>query len=264
MPKIVNQDYFANDKKFYRVIRGDVAAKDIQQSGMVRSAAAAGVDYESKAGPGKISLTNRPTKWPSFAKGSVNIGYAQSNPDHYIVETKAKLIPSSTAAGTGRHGVGSTYFPPFDPKTKQPKTSLPSSDIKLWKHVGEGKYQKVSLNNPQPLSSFQLGSPIPQNLRIGGVYAALGSAEQAYKEGKDLYKLGKGWGHSSGNSPEDQSKINKSWENLQKENPQYFDELRRLQEARQTQYVSVNNPQSFGSARLQDKISNLLRLSIRK
>lgn len=261
MPKLVNQDYFANDKKFYRVIRGDAAAKDIQQSGMVRSAAAAGVNYESKAGSGKISLTNRPTKWPSFAKGSVNIGYAQSNPDHYIVETKAKLIPSSTAAGTGRHGVGSTYFPPFDPKTKQPKTSLPSSDIKLWKHVGEGKYQKVSLNNPQPLSNFRLGSPIPQNLRLGGVYAALGSAEQAYKESKDLYRLGKGWGYSSGNNPEDQSKINKTWETLQKENPQYFDELKRLQEARQSQYVSVNSPQSSESVKLQDRISNLLRFS---
>lgn len=259
MPKYVKQEYFANPDKFYRVIRGDAAAQDIQKSGMIRSAAEAGANYGPEKEHGKINLGNRPTASPSFAKGAVNIGYAQAEPKHYIIETSEKLKASTQ----GRHGKGSTYFPSNDPATNQPRKSLPSSSIKLWEHVGEGKYQKVKLNNQQPLVDLNLKSLLKgtANLKLGLLSTALAPVEQAYKEGKDLYTLGKGWGYSSGNSPEDQSKINESFKNLQKENPKYFSELQRLQEARQMPQISVNSPAPPPNFKfnLPYQISNLLK-----
>jgi len=246
MPKYVKQNYFANPDKFYRVIRGDAAAQDIQKSGMVRSAAAAGVNYGPEKEPGKINLGSRPTASPSFAKGAVNIGYAQAEPKHYIIETSEKLEASTQ----GRHGKGSTYFPSNDPATNQPRKSLPSSSIKLWEHVGDGKYKKV--NTQQSLLKNT------SNIKLGLLSAAAGSVEQAYKEGRDVYRHGKGWSYSSGNSPNNQLEINKSWKNLQKENPQYFNELQRLQEARRIPQVSVNAPQSNSGFNLPYQISNLL------
>jgi len=256
MPKYVKQDYFANPDKFYRVIRGDAAAQDIQKSGMVRSAAGAGVDYSPGKSVNKINLGNRPTASPSFAKGEVSISYAQADPKHYIIETSEKLKVSTQ----GRHGKGSTYFPSNDPVTNKTRTSLPSSSIKLWEHVGDGKYQKVKLNNQKPLVDLNLKSLIKgtSNLKAGLLSAVLVPAEQAYKEGKDVYTLGKGWGYSSGNSPSDQSKINESFRNLQKENPQYFSELQRLQKARQIPKISVNSPAPSGF-NLAYQISDLLK-----
>lgn len=247
MPKYVKQDYFANPDKFYRVIRGDAAAQDIQKSGMVRSAAEAGANYGPEKQPGKINLGNRPTASPSFAKGAVNIGYAQAEPKHYIIETSEKLEASTQ----GRHGKGSTYFPSNDPATNQPRKSLPSSAIKLWEHVGDGKYQKVNTQQSLPKN-------IP-NVKLGLLSAAVGPAEQAYKEGKGVYRLGEGWSYSSGSSPNDQLKINKSFNDIQKENPQYFNELQRLQEARRTPQVNVNSPQVGSGLNLPYQISNLLK-----
>jgi hypothetical protein len=261
MPKYVKQDYFANPDKFYRVIRGDAAAQDIQKSGMVRSAAEAGTNYGPGAEAGKINLGNRPTAFPSFAKGSVDIGYAQAEPKHYIIETSEKL----QASNQGRHGKGRTYFPSNDPATNQPRKSLPSSSIKLWEHVGDGKYQKVNTQqfpvDVKPASLLKGMSNLKLGLLSSVVDSAYGSTKQAYEEGKDVYTLGKGWNYSSGNSQKNQLKINESSKNIQKENPQYFSELQRLQEARQIPQVSVNSPAPSPTSRfnLPYQISNLLK-----
>lgn len=260
MPKYVKQDYFADPDKFYRVIRGEAAAQDIKKSGMVRSAAAAGASYGPEQELGKINLGNRPTAAPSFAKGAVNISYAQAEPKHYIIETSEKLEASTQ----GRHGKGSTYFPSNDPATNQPRKSLPLSSIKLWEHVGEGKYQKV--NTPKFAADIKPDSLLKNapNLKLGLLSAAAGPVEQAYKEGKDVYKFGKGWTYSSGKSPSDQLQINESFANLQKANPQYFNELQRLQEARNIPQVSVNSPGIDSRLNLPYQISDLLKFKQKK
>jgi hypothetical protein len=249
MKKNVSIDYFQDKNKFYRVIRGEAAAKDIQQSGVVRSAKTAGVDYELKSKDGKISLGNRPTKWPSFAKGGASVSYAKADPNHYIIETKSPLSVSTSA--TGKHGKGSTHFPPVDPKTQQPHTSLPASEVKLWKHVGEGKYEPVKIS---PNATTQPVSQNISNVGLGLLGAALTSSEQAAKEGKDVYKIfGGGWGYSSGRSPSEELKIASDWINLSKNNPQYFKELQKLSSAKKIESTSTLNHQ------LPYQISDLLR-----
>lgn len=219
-------DYFQDKNKFYRVIRGDAAVKDIQQSGVVRSAKTAGVDYEPKAKDGKISLGNRPTKWPSFAKGGASMSYAKADPNHYIIETKSPLSESTS----GRHGKGSTYFPPVDPKTQQPHSSLPASEVKLWKHVGEGKYEPVRTSLSRIVKD---GLNSPKANAAAGLIGLLASGEEAAKEGKSVYRMfGGGWDYANKKSPEENARIKKDWKKLQEENPEYAKELDRVSKAK--------------------------------
>jgi hypothetical protein len=259
MPKYVKQDYFSDPNKFYRVIRGDEAFKDIQKSGAVRSAAAAGVKYDPIDPSRNIDLGNRPTAWPSFAKGEVNSSYAKGDPKHYIIETKEKMVPSSREIRTGRHGTGSTYFPPLDTKKNRPQTSLPASSVQVWKHIGEGKYEQVRPVRPSIPSIIKGGLTSQKG---AGLIALLGSAEQAAKEGKSVYRLfGGGWDYADGKSPKEKNIIKEDWDRLQKENPKYFSELQRLQEARQMPQISVNSPAPPQPSRfnLPYQISNLLK-----
>jgi hypothetical protein len=219
-------DYFQDKNKFYRVIRGEAAAKDIQQSGVVRSAKTAGVDYELKSKDGKISLGNRPTKWPSFAKGEASVSYAKADPNHYIIETKSPLSVSAT----GRHGKGSTHFPPVDPKTQQPHTSLPASEVKLWKHVGEGKYEPVRTSLSRVVTN-ELNSP--KAGKAAGLLGLLASGEEAAKEGKSVYRMfDGGWDYANKKSPEENARIKEDWKKLQEENPEYAKELDKASKAR--------------------------------
>jgi hypothetical protein len=220
-PKSIN--YFSDPNKFYRIVRGDEAFKDIQKSGVVRSAAAAGVKYDPINQSSKIDLGNRPTAWPSFAKGEASVSYAKANPKHYIIETSEKLQVSTKA----RHGKGSTYFPPPDPKTGIPRTSLPASSVQVWKHIGEGKYEPVRPSTP---SIIKEGLTSPKG---AGLTALLASAEQAAKEGKSVYRLfGGGWDYADGKSPKEKNIIKEDWDRLQKENPEYARELDKLSKAR--------------------------------
>jgi hypothetical protein len=226
-PKSIN--YFSDPNKFYRLVRGDEAFKDIQKSGVVRSAAAAGVKYDPIDPSRKIDLGNRPTAWPSFAKGAASSSYAKGNPKHYIIETSEKL----EAPTKGRHGGGSagkTYFPPLDPKTGTHRTSLPASSVQVWKHIGEDKYEPVRPVRPSIPSIIKEGLTSPKGAAL---VAALASAEQAAKEGKSVYRLfGGGWDYADGKSPEEKNIIKEDWDRLQKENPEYARELDRLSKAR--------------------------------
>jgi len=219
-------DYFSDSNKFYRIIRGDEAVKDIQKSGVVRSAAGAGVKYEPTNQSGKVDLGNRPTAFPSFAKGVPSAIYAKGDPKHFIIETSEKLEASTR----GRHGAGSTYFPPTDPKTGAPRTSLPASSVKVWEHIGEGKYKLVRPSIP---SIIKGGVTSPKAGRGADLIALLASAEQAAKEGKSVYKLfGGGWDYADGKSPKEKAIIKEDWDRLQKENPEYARELDRLSKSR--------------------------------
>jgi hypothetical protein len=230
MPKYVKQDYFSDPNKFYRIVRGDEAFKDIQKSGVVRSAAAAGVKYDPINQSSKIDLGNRPTAWPSFAKGAASSSYAKGNPKHYIIETSEKL----EAPTRGRHGGGSagkTYFPPPDPKTGIPRTSLPASSVQVWKHIGEGKYEPVRISIPSTIKQGVYSNKMATGLGLLG--AGLASAEQAAKEGKSVYRLfGGGWDYADGKSPKEKNIIKEDWDRLQKENPEYARELDKLSKAR--------------------------------
>ena len=251
MPKYVKQDYFSDPNKFYRIVRGDEAIKDIQKSGVVRSAAAAGVKYDPINQSSKIDLGNRPTAWPSFAKGAASSSYAKGNPNHYIIETSEKL----EAPTRGRHGGGSagkTYFPPPDPKTGIPRTSLPASSVQVWKHIGEGKYEPVRPSTP---SIIKEGLTSPKG---AGLTALLASAEQAAKEGKSVFRLfGGGWDYASGRSPQEISKMKKDFSDLQQSNPRYAEELLRLQKAKAIPSISVNEQGQF-NRKLPYLISDLL------
>jgi hypothetical protein len=103
-------DYFSDPEKFYRVVRGQDVIDDIIESGKIRTSGSP--TYKGagniEAQPGKVNLSGRPTSYPSFSKGNVNLDYASGDPEHYIIESNDKSIRPSTK---GRHGKGSTHFP---------------------------------------------------------------------------------------------------------------------------------------------------------
>jgi hypothetical protein len=134
-PLVVDQSYFKNPNKFYRVIHGKESFNDIVSSGVVRT----NYDTKPKSNLG-ISLANRPTKFPSFSKGEASMSYAQSNPEHYIIETEDPSIKPSTR---GRHGAGTTMFPTDEFGNEM--TSIDASKVKIYQHVGDGKYQLIQL-----------------------------------------------------------------------------------------------------------------------
>ena len=135
---------FANKNESYRVIVGDEAFNDIVESGTVK----VGLNQEAKdnakkaAETGGINLDRRgTTASPSFSKGKASMRYAGNNPNHYIVVTEDQSMRPSTM---GRHGKGSTMFP-TDENGKHLK-ELDGSKVKVYKHLGKGKYELVYAN----------------------------------------------------------------------------------------------------------------------
>ncbi len=129
---------FANENESYRVIVGDEAFNDIIESGVVRTNADnKGTNKQKDV----IDLGGRPTAYPSFSKGSASMSYAGENPNHYIIVTEDASIQPSTS---GRHGKGKTMFP-TDANGKHLK-ELDGSKVKVYKHIGDGKYDLVYSN----------------------------------------------------------------------------------------------------------------------
>lgn len=137
VPQQVEADFFTTPGKFYRVIVGDEAFQDIINTGEVRTNAG------SKVAEGATlaqRLAARPTAFPSFSKDSAAMSYAGENPNHYIVVSESPSIKPSTR---GRHSPGKTFFP-TDEQGNHLK-SLPASEAVVYKHVGNGKYERVFL-----------------------------------------------------------------------------------------------------------------------
>lgn len=127
---------FKNEKESYRIIVGDEAFNDIVESGVVRTNA------DKKGGESLAEkLARRPTLFPSFSKGEASMSYAGENPNHYIIVTEDESIKPSTS---GRHGKGTTMFP-TDENGNHLK-ELSGEKIKVYKHLGNGKYELVYAN----------------------------------------------------------------------------------------------------------------------
>jgi hypothetical protein len=133
---------FVDPNKFYRVFSGNQAYEDILESGKIRTVGSPSYKGTNPPLSDRPSLAerikNRPTAWPSFAKGKANLSYAQGLPDHYIIETEEKLRTPKR----GRHSPGSTYFPMDEKGLDVDKTKT-----KIYKHLGEGKYEQVRSTN---------------------------------------------------------------------------------------------------------------------
>jgi hypothetical protein len=140
---------FSKPDEFYRVIRGKKAFDDIVESGVVRT------DYDKKpTGVSIESIQNRPTSFPSFSKGKVSEGYIAGENNHYVIVTSD---PSMAPSTKGKHGKGSTMFP-TDPNGKALK-SLDASNVDVYKHVGEGKYDLVYSKGQEVKSQTQELAP---------------------------------------------------------------------------------------------------------
>jgi len=128
-------DDFQDDGTYYRVVVGDTSFQDIVDSGEVRTNASS---KKPRKADGKIDLSSRPTKWPSFSKDSASMDYAGKNEDHYIVVTND---PSIQPSKQGRHGKGTTQFP--TDANGNPMESLSGDAISVYKHTGNGNYELV-------------------------------------------------------------------------------------------------------------------------
>jgi len=130
---------FYNPNEFYRVIIGDNAFNDIVQSGKVRTIGGKGyigAGYNPTVKGLTSRIQTRPTAFPSFSKGRVDISYTNNNPNHYIISSSHPSIIPSTR---GRHGKGSTHFP-----TNQGiPGELDARYIDVYKHLGNGQYKLV-------------------------------------------------------------------------------------------------------------------------
>jgi hypothetical protein len=125
-------DDFSNEDSFYRIVDED-AYIDLVNSGAVRT------NFGNKPGSTiEDKLASRPTRYPSFSKGSANKTYAEGKPNHYIIETKDPSIKPSTE---GRHGKGTTQFPTGS--TGVHLESLPGEAVQVYRHIGDGQYRLV-------------------------------------------------------------------------------------------------------------------------
>ena len=167
---------FANENESYRVIVGDEAFNDIIESGVVRTNA----DSKSKK-EGGIDLGNRPTAFPSFSKGKASVEYANENPNNYIIVTDdASIQPSKS----GRHGKGTTMFP-TDENGNHLK-ELSGEKVKVYKHIGDGKYELVYANGKKVAAPTQYTeAATPAKKQSEGVSgSALKDVEKVYNEKK--------------------------------------------------------------------------------
>lgn len=136
---------FANENESYRVIVGDEAFNDILESGVVRTNA------KNKGGQSLADkLANRPTLFPSFSRGKAAMDYANSNENHYIIVSEDQSIQPSTK---GRHGKGTTMFP--TDANGNPMESISGDKVKVYKHLGNGKYELVYANGKAVEQSLQ-------------------------------------------------------------------------------------------------------------
>lgn len=165
---------FSNENEFYRVVVGGAAFNDIIESGVVRTNADnKNIQKES----GTVDLSNRPTAFPSFSKGKAAMSYAAENPNHYIIVSEDSSIKPSTA---GRHGKGSTMFPTDE--TGRHLKELNGEKVKVYKHVGDGKYQLVYANGKAVPKSQNTSVNETNNQQAEGGVSGVYQASEQLKE----------------------------------------------------------------------------------
>lgn len=156
-------DYFSDPEKFYRVVRGQDVIDDIIESGKIRTSGSP--TYKGagniEAQPGKVNLSGRPTSYPSFSKGNVNLDYALGDPEHYIIESSDKSIRPSTM---GRHGKGSTHFPVDE--AGNPIKEFDAKKTKIFKHVGDGQYETVGLKGTGMGPNFEIAPEFRGTIKV--------------------------------------------------------------------------------------------------
>lgn len=130
----VTAKQLADPAAYFRVVAGEAAYRDIVDSGGVRAA----FTPSPPGTPLRERLDNRPTAFPSFAKGEPKLHYAGGDPLHYVIVTKD---PSMAPSRLIRHGKGSTQFP--TDKEGRVLSRLPAAAVDVFEHVGEGDYAKV-------------------------------------------------------------------------------------------------------------------------
>jgi hypothetical protein len=193
-------DDFSNEDSFYRIVDED-AYIDLVNSGAVRT------NFGNKPGSTiKDKLASRPTRYPSFSKGSANKTYAEGKPNHYIIETKDPSIKPSTE---GRHGKGTTQFP--TDSTGVHLESLPGEAVQVYRHIGDGQYRlvydqgKVTPNATNaetkvaaPLGNISIpiaaaiaaGTMTPQEAQAGPVSKALAELAKRADAGDEAARQG--------------------------------------------------------------------------
>jgi hypothetical protein len=131
----VDEGFFQQPGKFYRVVVGDEAFEDIVTTGEVRTNATSKVEEGASL---MERLAARPTAFPSFSKDSAAMLYARDNPNHYIiVSDDASIQPSQS----GRHSKGKTHFPTDEQGNHL--ESLSGKKVRVYKPMGNGRYQLV-------------------------------------------------------------------------------------------------------------------------
>jgi len=189
-PGFKTAENFGDPNKFYRVFSGNQAYEDILESGKIRTQGSP--SYKGTNPHLMLSehpsladrIKSRPTAWPSFAKGKADLSFAQGLPDHYIIETEEKLIPSKS----GRHSRGSTYFPMDEKGLDVDKTKT-----KIYKHLGEGKYEQVrSTNKGFGTAAKEMAQAAPMETPYGkSLLSYTPEGKIAGKTGAALRGLGK-------------------------------------------------------------------------
>jgi hypothetical protein len=193
-------DDFSNEDSFYRIVDED-AYIDLVNSGAVRT------NFGNKPGSTITDkLASRPTRYPSFSKGSANKTYAEGKPNHYIIETKDPSIKPSTE---GRHGKGTTQFP--TDSTGVHLESLPGEAVQVYRHIGDGQYRLVydqgkvtpnatnaETNVAAPLGNISIpiaaaiaaGTMTPQEAQAGPVSKALAELAKRADAGDEAARQG--------------------------------------------------------------------------
>jgi hypothetical protein len=193
-------DDFSNEDSFYRIVDED-AYIDLVNSGAVRT------NFGNKPGSTiEDKLASRPTRYPSFSKGSANKTYAEGKPNHYIIETKDPSIKPSTE---GRHGKGTTQFPTGS--TGVHLESLPGEAVQVYRHIGDGQYRLVydqgkvtpnatnaETNVAAPLGIISIpiaaaiaaGTMTPQEAQAGPVSKALAELAKRADAGDEAARQG--------------------------------------------------------------------------
>lgn len=156
---VVDISNFNKENEFYRVVVGDDAFNDIVQTGTVRTKQPVDKILNKE---GTINLDRRgSTPYPSFSKGKASIEYAKENPNNYIIVTADESIKPSIA---GRHGKGTTMFP--TDKEGKHMSELAADKVKVYKHIGDGKYELVE-HIPSNIKKMSKGGYI-RKMAIGG------------------------------------------------------------------------------------------------
>jgi hypothetical protein len=158
----------------YRIINGQAAIDDIAESGLIRtnSASKKGISTDTSIPLSQRFLSaERPTAYPSFAKGKPAMSYADKSGPHAIIETKRPIAVSTM----GRHGKGTTQFP-VDENGKYLK-EFSASEAKVYKpHWLKGYTEDKSLSQVPMTSLYRIqgkdAKPFAQLAQEGKVHKA--------------------------------------------------------------------------------------------